>query len=273
MIKVSLAKVLAGIGVSLTLFTACVDDSDLLAPPPPGDHSFTEEFDTLKSAWDRGWRYMNRSNPLGMLWVDDPTGGLATYPFDDLKYYQPTWHQGDGYDWYHAYSSNSTNGGYVASSWASFGGFPIPTDPELEQQFLNNWLVSPEVLAKNGDKIIFYTRCDTTARLQVRLNKNSESFLNVGRSITDPGDFTSLLLDINPSYNPTEADHGYPQDWTRFEATVYGLDKPTKVRFGFRSMIPDGFTGSIWPTTAAADVYYRLNKSLLGIDKVQFVSK
>jgi len=108
---------------------------------------------------------------------------------------------------------------------------------------------------QNGDKIVFYTRAqllsfnndstDFVNRMQVRLNKTTS--LNCGDG-TDPGDFTVPLLDVNPFYyeflksafnNPADpfyqqARQAYPHVWTRFEATVSGLDGPTKGRFAFR---------------------------------------
>ena len=42
---------------------------------------------------------------------------------------------------------------------------------------------------------------------------------NVGTTATDVGDFTTLLLDINPTYTTT----GYPNVWTQFTVTVSGV--------------------------------------------------
>jgi hypothetical protein len=97
-------------------------------------------------------------------------------------------------------------------------------------------------------ELIAFTTTVTTDfvnRMQVRLNKTTS--LNCGDG-NDPGDFTVPLLDINPFYNEfilqsfnnpldprhNEALQAYPHVWTRFEATVVGLDGPTKGRFAFR---------------------------------------
>lgn len=290
--KRAISNILAGIGVSLTLlFTACVDDTNLMPPPTP-DNSFTEEFDTVQSAWDRGWRFMNRSTPFGRLWVESPT--FPVYPFTNIGKFSPDWQQAeqgvndDGggvttpvdHRWFRAFSTKSTSTGYLANSWAANGNFPIPSgsSDEYATWWINNWVVSPEVTMKNGDKIVFYTRCDTTARLQVRINKTNTDFTNVGYSLEDPGDFSSLILDINPTY-VAKGLYAFPYgNWTRFEATVYGLDKPTRGRFALRSMLP-GTKGNIWgapnaaPTSALEDILHRLNISVLGIDKVQYISK
>jgi len=209
----------------LTLLQSCKDDSYLLAPPPIPDQSFVEEFDTAQNAYNRGWRFINRSDLIGrMNWQNPST--LAGIPF--LSYSGT----GTGYLWAD-YQSTSSDAGIIS-----------------------NWAVSPELTMQNGDKIIFYTRAqlypvgtndstDYINRMQVRLNKTTS--LNCGNG-ADPGDFTVPLLDINPFYyeflknsfnNPadplyTQARQAYPHVWTRFEATVIGLDGPTKGRFAFR---------------------------------------
>ena len=133
---------------------------------------------------------------------------------------------------------------------------------------------------QNGDKIIFYTRCELVAyggvntdfvnRMQVRMNISNT--LNCGDG-TDPGDFTIPLLDINPFYyefilqafnNPADplyanARRAYPHVWTRFEATVDGLNGPTVGRFAFRYFTE--LAGSNGRATS------------IGIDKISYISK
>lgn len=276
--KRAFSHLLMGIGVSLTLsLTSCVSDTNLTPPPAPSN-SFTEEFDTLQSAWDRGWRFLNRSTPAGRIWVNY-TSQFPTYPHTDDIIYHPDWKNANPNFTVGAYSTKSTRDGYLANCWSANGNFPIPSGAaaEYDTWWINNWAVSPEVWMKNGDKIVFYTRCDTTARLQVRINKTNTNFTNVGYALEESGDFGSLILDINPNYKAKALD-AYPSgNWTRMEATVYGLDKPTKGRFAFRSMLP-GSKGNIWgapnaaPTNSLTDILYRLEKSVLGIDKVQYIS-
>ena len=208
----------------LTLLQSCEDDSYLLAPPPVPDQSFVEEFDTAQSAYNRGWRFINRSDLIGRTNWQNPSV-LAGIPF--LSYSGT----GIGYLWAD-YQSTSSDAGTIS-----------------------NWAVSPELTMQDGDKIVFYTRAqllsfnndstDFVNRMQVRLNKTTS--LNCGDG-TDPGDFTVPLLDVNPFYyeflksafnNPADpfyqqARQAYPHVWTRFEATVSGLDGPTKGRFAFR---------------------------------------
>lgn len=208
----------------LTLIQSCKDDRYLLIPPPVPDQSFVEEFDTVKRAYDRGWRFINRSDLVGRRSWQNPDGNSGI-PF-------LSWSgSGNGYLWAD-YLSTASDAGTIS-----------------------NWAVSPELVMQNGDKIIFYTRSqlsffngdstDFVNRMQVRMNKTTS--LNCGDG-TDPGDFTIPLLDINPFYyeflksafddpaNPlyNQVRQAYPHVWTRFEATVTGLSEPTKGRFAFR---------------------------------------
>ena len=69
-------------------FLSCKDDAYLSIAPPPPDASFTEEFDTIGAAYNRGWRYINVSEPKGTgFWTqglfNDPniTGFPGIIPF------------------------------------------------------------------------------------------------------------------------------------------------------------------------------------------------
>ena len=77
---------------------------------------------------------------------------------------------------------------------------------------------------------------------------------NLGVTANDVGDFTTLLLDINPTLTTT----GYPSTWTQFSATVTGLGGPTTGRFAFRYFTPNG-----GPSGA--------NSDYIGIDTVNIV--
>jgi hypothetical protein len=73
---------------------------------------------------------------------------------------------------------------------------------------LSNWLLTPPVTLQNGATMTFWTRTVNTPslpdRLQVRMSTNGAS-TNTGTVATDLGDFTTLMLDINPTYTV-----GYP---------------------------------------------------------------
>src|SRR5204863_9431075 len=76
---------------------------------------------------------------------------------------------------------------------------------------------------------------------------------NVGSAATDVGDFTTLLLDINPTYALT----GYPNVWTQFTVTVSGVGSPTTGRLAFRYFVENG-----GPTGA--------NSDYIGIDTMHY---
>ena len=236
----------------LTLLQSCKDDRYLLDPPQVPDQSFVEEFDTAQKSYDRGWRFINRSDVIGRRnWGNPVADANAAIPF---------------------YSYSGANG--TAYLWADYQSTASAAGT------ISNWAVSPELTMQNGDKIVFYTRTqlylfngdstDFVNRMQVRLNKTTS--LNCGDG-TDPGDFTVPLLDINPFYyeflknvfnNPAnplyqQARQAYPHVWTRFEATVFGLNGPTKGRFAFRYFTEEAGNNG--------------RGSSIGIDSVAYVSK
>jgi hypothetical protein len=104
---------------------------------------------------------------------------------------------------------------------------------------ISTWLATNVLTLNNGDTFSFFTRTVPTPafpdRLQVRLSQGGAS-LDVGATSTSVGDFSVLLLDINPNYSTT----GYPADWTQFTATVSGLSGPTQGRIAFRYFVEGG---------------------------------
>jgi hypothetical protein len=103
---------------------------------------------------------------------------------------------------------------------------------------ISNWLFTPVRTLRNGDIFTFYTRSPNNNfpdRLQVRLSTNGAS-TNVGNTPTSVGDFTTLLLDINPNYDPI-----YPTAWTQFTITLSGLPaNGVSGRIAFRYFVEDG---------------------------------
>ncbi|MDB5205568.1 MAG: hypothetical protein JWR72_643 [Flavisolibacter sp.] len=230
------------VGLAAT-FQSCRNDEYLTTPLPTPDQSFTEEFDTVSSTLNRGWKIINASVPKG----------------------SSIWQQGGSINpWFPAFSSNGTYVGFIGADYESVRGGP---------GIISNWLISPLITMQNGDKITFYTRSwnqfdgasDTTDygnRLQLRLNTSNES-LNVGQG-DNAGDFSTPLLDINPtliySSTTTPDPNAYPTNWTRFEGTVFGLNGPTKGRFAFRFYVND------------AGLCATCNGNGVGIDRVQYQS-
>jgi hypothetical protein len=124
---------------------------------------------------------------------------------------------------------------------------------------LSNWLLMPNLTLENGDTLTFYTRTVTSVifpdRLQVRLSTNGSSS-NVGTTATDVGDFTTVLLDINPTYTLT----GYPNSFgppNPFVVTISGLGGPTSGRLALRYFVEDGGPGGD-------------NSSYIGIDTLSY---
>jgi hypothetical protein len=79
------------------------------------------------------------------------------------------------------------------------------------------------------------------------------SSTNVGSSATDVGDFTTLQLDINPTYTTTD----YPTVWTQFTVTISGVPVPTTGRLAFRYFVENGGPSGT-------------NSNYIGIDTVQY---
>jgi hypothetical protein len=235
------------IPVSLTalmfVINACKKELGPAAPPP--NYSWIEQFDTLSNARDRGWVVINNSRPIGTdSWIQGQFG------IDD---------KGKLY-------------GYSAASYAYSGqDFVVCTYNSGDSSgTLSAWLISQPTVMKNGDQIEFYTRtlsnpANYPDRMQVRLNPTSNS-TNVGsgrlsdKSVaTQVGDFTQLMLDINP--NLVKSGPGsYPGVWTKYTITLSGLPAPVERRFAFRYFVTDGGTNAP-------------NSEGVGVDSVAFISK
>lgn len=172
--------------------------SAVLTGNAPGIVQLSENFD---SGVPSDWTMVNNSDVVGI---------------------NPNWSQGNPTVFpSHSGAPNS----YVFANYQMSSG-----------NFISSWLITKEVSISNGDRISFYTRTtDGTFpdRLELRLSISGNS-TNVGSTPTSVGDFTTLLLAINPNLLPGSS---YPSTWTRFEATVSGLAAPVSGRFAFRYWI------------------------------------
>ncbi len=165
---------------------------------------FSEGFATAVPA---GWAQQNLSTPVGTI---------------------PTWSQGiPAPNLFDAHSAPAAS--YSRGSFNNVAG----------NNTISNWLFAPTVTITNGDKLTFWTRTVTDVgfadRLQVRLSTNGAS-TNVGATNTSVGDFTTLLLDINPTYTLTD----YPNTWTQFTITISGIPTPIQGRVAFRYFVESG---------------------------------
>lgn len=124
---------------------------------------------------------------------------------------------------------------------------------------ISNWLFTPARTFSNGDVITFYTRIVASPtsfpdRLELRLS-TAGAGLNVGTTSTSVGDFTTLLLTVNPTLSST----GYPGTWTQFTATISGLSGPTAGRVAFRYFVTNGGLNGV-------------NSDYIGIDSYSYTS-
>lgn len=176
----------------------------VLSGIPPTVTQLDENFDAGIPAT---WALVNNSNPVGTV---------------------ATWGQGSSTVF------PAFNGAPDAFAFANFNSVAASGD------VISNWLITPQITTiNNGDKLAFYTRTtDASAfpdRLEVRLSTAGAS-TNVGATDLSVGDFTTLLISINPNLDPTPA---YPDAWTRFEVTISGLAATATGRIGFRYFVED----------------------------------
>ena len=185
----------------------------------------TEGFNDINSLEENGWILLNQSEPIGT------TG----------------WFQGNDA----VFSSQAgTPTAYIGANFNNVDGVDI----------ISNWLITPETTINNGDTLSFWTTTilDSTFpdRLQLLMSTNGAS-TNVGTMPTDVGDFTNLLVDINPTLEIGSA--YYPETWTEFSVTISGLNGPENGRFAFRYFVTDaGHLGN--------------NSNYIGLDSVQFTT-
>ncbi len=212
----------------IVLVASCKKDEP--APPAPivvPDQSFVQGFDDEAAALAQGWEFKNLSDvALGGWNFDTETPG-GNVPFDGT---------GLLYSDYTAADPNY----YTATT------------------LISNWAISPRLLVQNGDKISFYTISRGSIdqygdRLQLRLNIfNGSDSIATGAS--ELGHFTTPLIDVNPLYK-IEGPGDFPTTWTKYEATITGLNKPDSARFALRYFVETN--GGV-------------NGDELAIDKVEF---
>lgn len=195
--------------------------------------SYHENFDNIGLLAGKGWVIQNNSIPLGAnTWFQGTptTNNPDPGPFN-------------------AYVG--TVNAYIGVNFASTNG---------GTGTISNWLITPNRTLRNGDVFTFYTRKPTIGagmtdfpdRLEVRLSTNGAS-TNTGSSAGSLGDFTTLLLSVNPQL----VTGVYPQVWTQYTITVSGLPAPTSGRIAFRYFVTNaGPTGT--------------NSDYIGIDEVVY---
>ena len=197
----------------------CVACVCLLSFGSTFSQAINEGFSNVAGLTAAGWNQQNLSTPIGS---------------------NPNWVQGDPVNMPFSANSLPANS-YIAVNYNSVAGAAT----------ISNWLISPMLNLNNGDVITFYTIGTGSVyadNLQVRLSTNGSS-TNVGASNISVGDFSNLLLEINPTLTAAL----YPIIWTQYTITISGLASPTTGRIAFRYYVPNG-----GPTG--------LNSDLIGID-------
>lgn len=232
---------------SSVIITACTKDA---APAPTApNYSWNEEFDTLANSFAKGWAAINNSRPIGLsTWNQASIEGL------DSK----------GKAFVPSYPFAAQSAVYSGKDFIMINQNAVD-----DQGTISAWLMSPPTMMKNGDVIEFYTRTvptgfngagtDVAERMQVRLAPNKNS-VEAGNTATSVGDYSTLLLDINPTYAVNGA-NAFPRDWQKYTITIAGLPPTVQQRrFAFRYYVEDG--------GAAGSRAF-----CVGIDNVSFISK
>jgi len=179
-----------------------------------GQANFNENFDTLGSTSfgepgppelvGRGWIFRNQSSPLGYYgYYAGPHSGPA--------------HSG----------TRSLDADFYGSTEYWSGGT------------VSNWAILPAITNQiAGDTLVIYAYAEMTwnepPRLQIRYSSSQST--STGSSATDVGDFSQLLLEVNPV--PATG-------WTQYSATVPGKGR-LALRFFAPDTLPTITNGNTW---------------------------
>lgn len=185
----------------------------VVAAAVPQTNSLAEGFDDITTLAGAGWFIQNNSTPVGSLSWFQGTATTATPtpgPFNA-----------------HSGAVNS----YIAANFNSTGSTGT----------ISNWLVTPELTFGRDASLTFWTRKPTISggmtdypdRLEVRLSSNGAS-TNVGTGAAGTGDFTTILLSINPNL----VVGGYPYTWTQYTINnASGIPRNGSGRIAFRYFV------------------------------------
>lgn len=180
--------------------------------------TLTENFDNVSTLTGKGFVFVNNSSPTA-------TGTDGN------------WFQGNPDTFT---SQSGTPNSYIGINYLSTSGTDASGDT------ISNWMLTPTVSLVNGGTVSFYTRTTDgffPDRLQVYLSLSGSS-TNVGTTATSLGDFSTLLLTINPDLQTGAA--SYPTDWTKYSLSLTGLPAGVSTgRIGFRYYVTDAGSGGI----------------------------
>jgi len=195
--------------------------------------SFTQGFDDITTLGAAGWFAQNNSAPIGSTnWFQgNPVSGGG--PFN---------------------AQAGADNAYIGANYNNTGSTGT----------ISNWLLTPELDFGGSSSFTFWTRTVGAGqiypdRLEVRLSTSGAS-TNVGVGAAAVGDFTTLLLSVNPNLSTSNYPAGYPFGWTQFTLTnASGLPRSGTGRIAFRYYVTNaGLNGT--------------NADYIGIDTVAFAA-
>lgn len=206
--------------------------------PAADPDDVTEGFDDVTLLWAADWYAINHSEPLGVL---DP------------------WYQGSDAV-FDAQAGCTTC--YIAANYNSTAGVGT----------ISGWLLMPTQTLKDGDVLTFWTRTVAESsypdRLQVRMSTSGNS-TNVGTTSSDVGDFSTLLVDINPTLTVG----GYPEEWTQYVITLTGITAATPGRLAFRYYVTGGGPSGNYSNYIGVDTVTFTQTPPLSVDLVAIDAK
>ncbi|MEP6683403.1 MAG: choice-of-anchor J domain-containing protein [Parafilimonas sp.] len=183
--------------------------------------NLSESFDNVVPS---GWTSINHSTGNGQGWIQGDVRKFDSYTGVTTSYASAS---------YHCVGSVSGKG------------------------TISNWLITPELSLVNGSTISFFTRTALGSlypdRLEVRLSKNGAS-TNVGTGTEATGDFSTLLLSVNPNLEVG----GYPDTgWTEYTISLSGISGTGAGRIALRYYVTDAGSNGI-------------NSNYIGIDEFSY---
>ena len=207
---------------------------------------FKENFDTVSALPAQGWEMINKSNPLG-------TG---------------EWKQGDYNLGALALTGDST--AFAQVDWTSTDTIGTISD----------WLLSPTIMLQNYDTVTFfalaYNSYQYPDRLELRMSMMGASD-SVGVNDTTVGNFSTLLVSINPNLDTFNFPSVYgsygsriDSTWKRYTGVVNGLTGITSCRLGFRYYVTDGGTNGNNSSTIGIDSLLIMRIPFAGIAENSF---
>jgi hypothetical protein len=181
------------IGIGLVFLLTLVGSAETAKAAP----ILTEDFDDIAALTGSGWSLINNSSPGGATgWFQGNTGVFG--------------------------ADSGAGDSYIAANFlgADYGGT------------ISEWLITPELTLNNGDLLTFSARTDIAFfadQLEVRMSTSGASG-NVGATATSVGDFSALLLTLNPLDET---------GWSEYTVAISGLVGPTSSRLAFRYFVDD----------------------------------